>query len=465
MLAILFFENQGREETGMQLPMRKEVLKLSYPIILQSMIVYLVMTLENLLIARISESAFAALTLTTQVYNITALVVQGITGGGNILLAKQYGAGDHDGMGRTVRLEFLFAGVFIGLVSLLCVLSPEWVMGLLTPHGELIFLGGIYLRLMGIAWFLAGCSMILTQLLRMIGEAAIPTRVAAGEMGMELALSAWLILLTDLTPERKLLGMSVLFLCLRAVEFVLLCIFSLRRMAVRTGEGTGQTEKDPAFIRGFLQTVLPVTANEFLWALGTSVLVGIIGRQPQTVIAAYGVCVTAESLASVVMSGLDLSGSMVLGKNLARGVDRVVELRRTLGTLALQGGVVEIAILLGMALLSPLIYPSLGPEVHQLCRYLLLIDAAIELGKATQNMNVTGVLRALGDVRFCFLNDFIFQWLYAIPLTWLLLTVLHTPFVFAFFCMKSDQIIKVFTSGKRINYILETKYAEQSTDQ
>lgn len=442
----------------MEQSMKKEVLTLSYPIILQNMIVYLAMALENLLIARISKSAFAALTLTAQVYTITALVVQGITGGGNILLAQSFGVRDWKEMGRTVRLEFLFAGVLIGPVSLACALFPKWVLGLLTPHGDLIYLGGIYLRLTGIAWFLAGCSMILTQLLRVIGEAAAPTRVAAVEMGLELALSAWLILFTDLTPERKLLGMSALFLCLRAVEFILLCVFSLRKTAMwRRARGPAPRGAGSGFFTQFVRTVLPVTANEFFWAMGTSVLVGIIGRRPQAVIEAYGVCVTAESLAGVVMSGLDLSGSMVLGKNLTQGADRVLGLRRALETLALQGGVVEVLILLGFMLLSPLLYQDLGPEVHQLCRWLLLLDAAIEPGKAVQNMNATGILRAMGDVQFCFLNDFLFQWLYAIPVTWLLLNVFRAPFVLAFLFMRSDQVIKVFTTEKRIHSLLETR--------
>lgn len=117
----------------------------------------------------------------------------------------------------------------------------------------------------------------------------------------------------------------------------------------------------------------------------------------------------------------------------------------------------EIAVLLGMALLAPSIYGQ-GEAVNQLAVCLLLIDAGVELFKAAQCMNMTGILRPLGDVRFCFLNDILFQWLYIIPGTWLLLNVAQVPFAAVFFFMKTDQLIKVFTSERRINKVLKESH-------
>lgn len=431
-------------------------MKLSGPIILQSMIVYLVMAVENLLIGRILPSAFAAMTLTTQIYNITSLVIQGIIGGGNILFAKHFGSRDYARMRDIIRYEFIFTAVFIGGVSAACLAAPRLVMSILTDHEDLICLGGIYIRVMGVTWLLASCSMVLTQVLRTIGEAGFPMKTAAVEMVSELAVTAG-ILSSGLSPEGKLRAIALSFLGLKLLEFGILSICLTRR----TAEWTRCAEKAPGFFGIFFQTVLPVTANELLWALGISLLVTFIGRQEQTVIAAYGVCVTAESLAGVLMSGLDLSGSMVLGKSIVHGREKIVELRKLLRKLALESGVVEIAVLLGMMALAPSIYHQ-GEAVDRLAAYLLAIDIGIELFKAAQCMNMTGILRPLGDVRFCFLNDILFQWLYIIPGTWLLLNVGKVPFAVVFFFMKTDQIIKVFTSEKRINFVLEKNYAGTS---
>lgn len=155
------------------------------------------------------------------------------------------------------------------------------------------------------------------------------------------------------------------------------------------------------------------------------------------------------------MSGLDLSSSMVLGKSIAQGREKIVEIRTVLRRLALEVGALEIVVLLGMLVLAPRIYDQ-GEAVDQLAACLLAIDAGVELFKAAQCMSMTGILRPLGDVRFCFLNDILFQWLYIIPGTWLLLNVVQVPFAVVFFFMKTDQIIKVFTSERRINSILKS---------
>lgn len=430
--------------------MRKEILKLSGPIIAQSMIVYLVMAVENLLIGRILPSAFAAMTLTTQIYNITSLVIQGIIGGGNILFAKHFGSRDYARMRCIIRYEFIFTAVFIGGVSAACLAAPRLVMSILTDHEDLIHLGGIYIRIMGMAWLLASCSMVVTQVLRTIGEAGFPMKVAAAEMASEL-IATVAILSSGLSPEGKLQGIALSFLGLKLLELGILSACLVRR----TAEWTRPAEKVPGFFGTFFQTVLPVTANELLWALGTSLLVTFIGRQDQTVIAAYGICVTAESLAGVLMSGLDLSSSMVLGKSIAQGREKIVEIRGVLRRLALEAGALEIAVQLGMLVLAPRIYDQ-GEAVDQLAACLLAIDAGVELFKAAQCMSMTGILRPLGDVRFCFLNDILFQWLYIIPGTWLLLNVVQVPFAVVFFFMKTDQIIKVFTSERRINSILKS---------
>ena len=164
--------------------MRKEILKLSCPIIVQNMIVYLVMAVENLLIGRIFPSAFAAMTFTTQIYNVTSLVIQGIIGGGNILFARHFGSRDYAHMRHIIRYEFIFTAVFIGSVSASCLAAPQTVMAILTDYEDLIYLGGIYIRIMGLTWLLSSCSMIVTQVLRTIGGGVLPHEDSSGGDGV-----------------------------------------------------------------------------------------------------------------------------------------------------------------------------------------------------------------------------------------------------------------------------------------
>lgn len=424
--------------------MKKEVLKLTYPIILQNLIVFSVMAMENVLTARISGAAFSALTLTMQIYNMLSLTFMGIIGGGNIILAQAYGEKDYTVMRKTVRLEFIANCLTTGVICAISAAAPAWVMGLLTKHTELIHLGSMYLRIMGIAWFLASCSMILTSVLRMTGHAVLPTRMAAAEMGLELAATAVIVLVLEFTPEMTLRAMAFSMLVCRVGEFVVLAAAAFRVMRTWQNETVSNS-----FLRRFVVTVSPVAVTEVVWAIGSSVLVGFVGRQTEAAIAAFGICLTAESLAGVFMGGIDVAGQMVLGQNLTKPEGEIRDLVKILKKLAFRFAVIEMLVFFGMAIVSPYLY-RLGSEVHKMAYAILIIDGIIELFKAVQCMNVAGILRAFGDVKFGFLNDFIWQWLWVIPLSWVAMFVLHIPFAAAFFIMKTDQIIKIFTSEWRL---------------
>jgi Na+-driven multidrug efflux pump len=80
----------------------------------------------------------------------------------------------------------------------------------------------------------------------------------------------------------------------------------------------------------------------------------------------------------------------------------------------------------------------------------MLIGVAVEFFRSIQTMNMMGLLRGAGDVRFAMLNDLIFLWGFTIPFGALAGLMWHWSIPAVYIALKLDQLIKVFTSERRL---------------
>lgn len=92
---------------------------------------------------------------------------------------------------------------------------------------------------------------------------------------------------------------------------------------------------------------------------------------------------------------------------------------------------------------------------------IMLLGAFIEVFKSLQCMNMMGILRGGGDVKFAALNDIIFLWFFSLPMGYLCAFVWGVPFPIVFMMIKSDQIIKYITSSYRIHRNQWMNYIEE----
>ncbi|MDA1379993.1 MATE family efflux transporter [Plesiomonas shigelloides subsp. oncorhynchi] len=87
------------------------------------------------------EADVAAIGVAGRAIFVTTLLVLGVCTGGSMLLAQYWGAGDREGMKRTVALTLMITSV-VGLAGASVFLFiPERVMGLASNSAEVIALG------------------------------------------------------------------------------------------------------------------------------------------------------------------------------------------------------------------------------------------------------------------------------------------------------------------------------------
>lgn len=84
---------------------------------------------------------------------------------------------------------------------------------------------------------------------------------------------------------------------------------------------------------------------------------------------------------------------------------------------------------------------------------IMLIGSVVEFGRSVQLMNMMGILRGIGDVKFAMLNDLLFLWGFTIPLGALAGLIWHLPVAAVYVVLKLDQFLKIFTSEWRLRML------------
>ena len=424
--------------------MNKKLQQLAIPIIIQNLLSFLSTSLDSLMMTQLDPLTFSAVMMANQVFLVVSLINGGITGSLNVLVSQYYGRRDYKSI-RTITGNALFTAlILIGLIEAACFLFPEMVMSLLSNDEKVIMIASRYLRLVSISYLPYALSSVVYEALKAIHEVKFPVRLAIMTMACNGVLNYVLIFGNCGFAAYGVDGAAIATLIARIIELACVSVYLGRKGYFTKSEA----ENDRSLITMYLKTAVPVIANELLWAFGDSILLGFVGRISREALEVYSIFTLLGQAASIINNGLISAVCIYLGNLIGSAQDvrgEMKMIRRVSLLSALTAGAIIC-----------LYIPFLGPVNHLqgdtliLARMILLEGMIIQPFSCLQSLNTMGILRGFGDIRFGFYNDIIFLYLYTIPLVWVLIRFADPAFVFLFPIIRSDQVIKFFTSDYRI---------------
>jgi Na+-driven multidrug efflux pump len=197
-----------------------------------------------------------------------------------------------------------------------------------------------------------------------------------------------------------------------------------------------------AFLRRYLKPVLPVIANEILWAIGVSMYTVFYGIQ--------GVKSTTTAQIMEVLSGLFFSlffglGSacgVMVGNRIGAGQDAIARVyaKRSV-ILGSAMGLVMGAALAGLAPFFLGLF-RVGPDVRVACRMAAYVFAATMPLRVINLIMVVGVCRNGGDTLFAALIDVLAPWCVGVPLAALGVLVLKWPIYLVMALVSMEEVVK-----------------------
>lgn len=423
---------------------KKEITTISFSITFQNLIVFLLNMSSIFILGLQGGIHLSAATLANQVYFLVYLAITGLAEGSNVMISRFWGENNHDAIHHTLAYTLRNTLVFGCIISLITFIFPKEIMRILTTDKTLITLGCEYLKIVGISYLFFCVSTIMYNILRAV-EIVLPSLIIS-IIACITNISLTLFFMFPLNAGIQ--GVAIAVLISRIIECTLISIYTIYKQNQINFKKIKLLYRNPVFAKRFYKTIAPLVSNELLWALGDSVIIIVFGRLGSDFINAQSVYSLLSQLTSVNL-GFASAACIICGKTIGqKNYDKLNYVIKTFKRISIFIGIINALIMIFGIFIIPIIYDY--PDLSNLyIKQLLLCATIIEFFKSIQGMNMMGILRGGGDMKFILWNDMTFLWLYAIPVCLLSAFVFHLPVYMIFGLTKADQIIKFFTSEIR----------------
>ena len=393
----------------------REVMGMSGPIILGSLSFTIMMFVDNIMVARISKQAFAAIGSAGLWSYICACFLLGVAGCSGTFVAQSYGRGNRHDCAR-----YAWQGLYVSMLAIVVAAALLPISGPLframahSPEVTAYELTYFRIRLLGFVSI--ACVSALAAFFLSIGRPGIPMVVAIVANLCNIGLNYVLIFGRFGLPPMGIAGAAIATVTAMALHVVLLMVIFLSR-PIHARYATRTTwQFDIGKIRELLRIGLPVGLVMLMdvanWGFFTSFVVGHFG---DTVLASHNAAINFMHLAFMPALGLNQGIAAIVGQHIGRGNhDKAAARTYTAMRIA-----IVYMFLMGIVLATfgkPLIAACFSgdPDVINLGHTLLLFAALFQAFDAI-NIVATGALRGAGDTRWMAFVTLLFAYGFFLP--------------------------------------------------
>lgn len=430
--------------------LRGQILAIAIPLALQSTLGFLVNLADTVMVGKLGTVALAGVSQANQIFFIVAMTVPGIAAGAGVLISQAWGKGDIDRIHKVLGYAYRTALAFVTVLTAVVLLFPEQVMRIYTPEEDAVAIGREYLEIVVWSYLFYALTNITTGVLRSVRTVKICLYSSVVSVILNIAGNYVLIEGNFGFPAMGAAGAAVATLAARIGEFAIIVYYVYaceKKVVIRLWK---MRRLDKSLCRQFFFTAIPVICNEMFWGLGVSAQAIVLGRLGNEVVSANSVAGSVTQLTSVLCQGISAAACVIIGNTV--GAERygdIPQLKKIFQKIAVAMGLICSVLTLAVLPAVPDIY-HIGGKTMEYCRQLMIVMAVILPFMELQSMNMMGLLRGGGDVKFQMANDLIFLWGLTVPMGFIMAFVFHAPVAAVYSVLKCDQVIKVFTSEWRL---------------
>ena len=421
----------------------RKALLLIVPVVLQSIINQGVNMMDTVMVGKLGEASISASSLANQFYNIFVFLCMGISAAGVVLSSQYFGAGDL----KTVRRVFdlVLQIVIVGAVAfaLLSFLLPGQIMRVFTDEEDVIELGAQYLRITALIYLPHGISLVLSNVMRSIGNAKLGLYVSVASFVVNIGANYVFIFGKLGMPALGVMGAAVGTLIARVVEFLFCTVYLFKVEKVLHYQVRGLVKLPSRALFGeFRRLGLPAVISDSILALAASVMSIILGHMGKEVVSSYAIVTVMDRMATVATMGLASASGVIIGQTVGEGeFERAKKEGWTFLYLSIAIGLIAGVLVLTLGEWSIGLY-EITPSTVEIAVSMMQASAIIVVFQAVQSTLSKGILRGGGDTKFLMVADVIFQWCASIPLGYLAGIVLHFPPFWVLIALRIDFFIK-----------------------
>ncbi|MGL5585451.1 MAG: MATE family efflux transporter [Plesiomonas sp.] len=423
----------------------RQLLTVALPVALQVVLFSSRSLVDIVMLGQLGEADVAAIGVAGRAIFVTTLLVIGVCTGGSMLLSQYWGAGDNGGMKRTVALTMLITGV-VGLLGAgVFLFLPEHVMGLASNSPEVIALGASFMEITAGNMLLTAVGASFAAGLRSMHQATTSTLFSAFGISLNVLFNYILIFGKWGFPALGIVGAAWGTLLSALIEVVALTawLYWRKHLLAFSRQDFIESLNRLEVVR-LLKLAIPLIGNMVVWSGGVFMYNAIFGHISTQALAALTVMAPLESLCLAWLNGIATGAAVVIGNQLGASRFELAYRQAWLANAFCMASAVIVAIvmLLVKAPVLGLFSGLKGPTLDLASSFYVMLSVAVLL-KSIPMLMIIGVLRAGGDIKFCFYQDVIAQWFIGIPLVAFLAFYTDVGMQWVYLAIFTEEAVKI----------------------
>ncbi|MCW8327813.1 MATE family efflux transporter [Photobacterium sp. SDRW27] len=430
----------------------RRLLLIALPIALQTMLFSSRSLVDILMLGQLGELDVAAIGIAGRALFVVTIMLFGVTTGGALLTAQYWGAGNQQGVKQATALTVFMTTITALVAAGIFFFIPEKVIGLATHSSAVIELGAHYLKITSMSLFAVAWGSSMAVGLRAMHQPSISTFFSAIGIGLNMFLN-WVLIFGNFgMPAMGIAGAAWATVVSGLVEVGLLFGYlHLRNHLLAFGGDVLLAALDRQKIKQFLSLSLPTTMNHLAWSAGIFVYHAIIGQAGVQGLAALSVMTPIESFSLALLIGVSNASAVMIGNQL--GANKMEEAYYQAWAVSLFNLMCGLLVATTMLIMKDNVldlFSALSGDTRELTERFFVLFALATIVKSIPMTMIVGVLRAGGDIRFCFYQDLTAQWLIGIPITAFCAFVLKLPLEWIYAMLMLEDLVKCVASTVRL---------------
>ncbi len=429
----------------------KQMLVLTLPVVLQSIINQGVNMMDTIMVGKLGEVSISASSLANQFYQIYLFLCMGFSAAGLVLASQYWGAGKKDTVKRVcdlvLQLVFLL-GIAFAIISFL---FPAQIMSVYTNDADVIREGASYLKVTSFVYLPHGLGLIIANMVRSIGNTKLGLIVSSISFLVNIGCNYIFIFGKLGIPAMGVTGAALGTLCARVVEFIVCIVYILKIEKLLKYRFDGLLRlPSKNLIKEFRRLGLPAVISDTLLGFSNSILSVILGHMGKEMVSSYAIVTVLDRMCTIATMGVASAAGVMIGQTIGKGdFERAHKEGKSFLALSIAMGIISASLVLLVGTWSIGLY-EITESTYSITVSMMQASAVIVLFQSTATTTTKGVLRGGGDTRFLMFADVIFQWCASIPLGYLAGLVLHLPPFWVLIALRIDYIIKAIWMSFRM---------------
>lgn len=438
----------------------KTVFKMSIPIFIEMFLQLLVGNIDQVMISQYSEGSVAAVGNANQIINIVIIFLNVMCIATTILVSQYIGSGNRKKISEVCTVSLSFIVFISAVISGILILFSRQIFTMLNVPAEILDETCTYIKIIGGFIVIQGLYLTIASALRSY-KLMNDVMIASVIMNV-LNIAGNAVLINGLfgMPRLGIVGAAISTNISKFAGLIIVIIILIRKTEARVKlKYLKPFPKET--LKKMLYIGLPTAGEELSYSFSQMVILMFINLFGTAVIATKVYASMLANVAYVYTISISAATQIVIGYFI--GADRVDKIEERVWSTMKISILVSLSITVLIYLNSNFIFGIFTDniEVINLGKKIMFIELILEIGRAV-NIVMTRCLLAIGDIYVPAVTTFLFAWVVAVGLSYILGVKMELGLVGIWIAMCLDECIRAvvfslrFKSGgwrKRINRV------------